>query len=197
MVQTGVPFGEITAVRDWLGIQGDVRCPTRQHPRRPVAGFACTRSEVSGRRLWGLFAQRFETPKRFFAQHLVLNYCPLAFVESSGRNRTPDKLPANERTALFAACDRQLRQVVQAVQPEWLIAIGDFAWRRAQQVFPKPAPNLAKIPHPSPANPAANRDWAVRAAAQLEALGIWARTGARSPNQLKLAEGCRRREESH
>ena len=173
MVQTGIPFGEIAAVRDWLRIQGRVECPARQHPRRPITGFACTRSEVSGRRLWGLFAQRFQTPARFFAEHLVLNYCPLAFVEPSGRNRTPDKLPLEERAELFAACDRHLRQVVQALQPEWLVAIGEFAFRRAQEVFPQPGPTLAKIPHPSPANPAANRDWAVRAAAQLEALGLW------------------------
>jgi len=173
MVQTGVPFGEIGAVRNWLGVQGIVQCPSTQHERRPITGFACTRSEVSGRRLWGLFAERFQTPARFFAEHLVLNYCPLAFVESSGRNRTPDKLPPAERTSLFAACDSHLRAVVEILQPEWIIGIGQFAFNRSQHVFRQPEPNLAKIPHPSPANPAANRDWALRAAVQLEALGLW------------------------
>jgi single-strand selective monofunctional uracil DNA glycosylase len=173
MVQTGVPFGEIAAVRDWLGIRGTVSCPAKQHPRRPITAFACSRSEVSGRRLWGLFAARFQTPLRFFSEHLVLNYCPLAFVEHSGRNRTPDKLPPSERTALFEACDEHLRAAVEVLQPQWVIGIGDFAFRRSQQVFPQPAPHTAKIPHPSPANPAANRDWAVRASAQLEALGLW------------------------
>src|SRR5437870_3551172 len=85
MVQTGVPFGEITAVRDWLRVQAPVGPPERQHPRRPIVGFACARSEVSGRRLWGLFAERFGQPEQFFAEHFVLSYCPLAFLEATGR----------------------------------------------------------------------------------------------------------------
>jgi single-strand selective monofunctional uracil DNA glycosylase len=173
MVQTGVPFGEITAVRDWLQIQAVVSKPPREHPRRPVAGFACTRSEVSGRRLWGLFAERFGSPARFFADHLVMNYCPLAFIESSGRNRTPDKLRPSEKAALFAACDAHLRTVVDALQPEWLLGIGDFALKRAEQAFPNGTPRLGRILHPSPASPAANRNWAALAARQLEDLGVW------------------------
>ena len=90
MTQTGVPFGEVAAVRDWLKLPCRINRPSREHPRRPVQGFACPRSEVSGRRLWGLFAARFGTPAKFFAEHIVMNYCPLAFVERSGRNLTPD-----------------------------------------------------------------------------------------------------------
>src|SRR5205809_6922512 len=119
MAQTGVPFGEVAAVRDWLGVEGSVGRPRREHPRRPVAGFACARSEVSGQRLWGLFAARFGQPDNFFAEHLVMNYCPLAFLEATGRNRTPDKLAAAERASLFAACDGHLRSIVEALQPEW------------------------------------------------------------------------------
>ena len=159
MAQTGVPFGEVAAVRDWLRIEGPVGKPQREHPRRPVAGFACARSEVSGRRLWGLFAERFRTPQRFFAEHLVMNYCPLAFLERSGRNRTPDKLPAAERAALFTACDRHLRAVIAALKPEWLIGVGDFAARRAEQVFGNSPLKIGRILHPSPASPAANRNW--------------------------------------
>src|SRR5213596_435276 len=59
MAQTGVPFGDVGAVRDWLGIETRVGKPLREHPRRPVTGFGCARSEVSGQRLWGLFAERF------------------------------------------------------------------------------------------------------------------------------------------
>ena len=173
MVQTGVPFGEVAAVRDWLRVGGPVGKPDREHPRRPVSGFACVRSEVSGRRLWGLFAERFGTPERFFAEHIVVNYCPLAFLESGGRNRTPDKLPASEKAALFAACDRHLRAVVAALQPEWLIGVGDFAVKRAEDVFPDGSVKLGRILHPSPASPAANRDWRRLAARQLEALGVW------------------------
>lgn len=174
MAQTGVPFGEVRIVCDWLGIQASVRRPRSEHPRRPVAGFACPRSEVSGKRLWGLFAQRFGTPERFFADHIVLNYCPLLFLERSGRNRTPDKLPASERAALFAVCDEHLRVAVAMLTPEWLIGIGDFALRRAAALFPSGPPNLGRILHPSPASPLANRGWAALATRQLETLGVWA-----------------------
>jgi single-strand selective monofunctional uracil DNA glycosylase len=173
MVQTGVPFGEISAVRDWLKIEAAVQPPPCEHPRRLISGFACARSEVSGKRLWGLMAQRFGTPQNFFAQHIILNYCPLSFLEGSGRNRTPDKLPAAEKAALFAACDEHLRAVIGALQPEWLIGIGDFALKRIQQVFTNGGPRLGRILHPSPASPAANRNWALSARRQLEELGVW------------------------
>jgi single-strand selective monofunctional uracil DNA glycosylase len=173
MVQTGVPFGEVSAVREWLGIEATVGRPAREHLRRPVEGFGCGRSEVSGRRLWGLFAQRFGSAERFFEQHLVMNYCPLAFVESSGANRTPDKLTAVERAALFAACDEHLREVIEVLQPEWVVGIGDFARRRAEEAVGQGVVRLGRILHPSPASPAANRDWAGLATRQLEELGVW------------------------
>jgi single-strand selective monofunctional uracil DNA glycosylase len=173
MVQTGVPFGEVGAVRDWLGIQGLVRRPRVEHPGRPITGFGCLRSEVSGRRLWGLFAERFKTPAEFFGEHIVLNYCPLAFLESSGRNRTPDKLPVAERAALFRACDRHLRAVVAVLRPEWLIGVGDFAAKRAAQVLGGGTVKIGQILHPSPASPAANRGWTTLPVRQLQALGIW------------------------
>jgi single-strand selective monofunctional uracil DNA glycosylase len=173
MVQTGVPFGQIAAVRDWLGIEAKIGRPPNEHPKRRVAGFACSRSEISGQRLWGLFAERFGGADKFFSQHLVVNYCPLAFLESSGRNRTPEKLPAAERAALFAACDGHLREVVRVLQPEWLVGVGDFAAKRAEQIFPGEQFCLGRILHPSPASPAANRDWARLATAQLRELGIW------------------------
>ena len=47
MVQTGVPFGDVGHVRDWLGIEAAVGRPPRIHPKRPIDGFACQRSEVS------------------------------------------------------------------------------------------------------------------------------------------------------
>ena len=175
MVQTGVPFGEIKAVRDWLKINHAVGKPPVEHPRRPITGLSCTRSEISGQRLWGLFAERFGDAPQFFREHLVLNYCPLAFMESTGRNRTPDKLAAHEKEIVFAACDRHLREAVRVLEPEWLIGIGDFARRRAQTVFPGESPRIGQILHPSPANPEANRAWAALATEQLVKLGVWRR----------------------
>ncbi len=173
MAQTGVPFGEVSAVRDWLKIEAPIGKPPREHPKRPVEGFACPRSEVSGRRLWGLFAERFGPAQKFFAGHFVVNYCPLAFFEAGGANRTPDKLPAAELAPVLAACDRHLRRVVEILQPEWLIGIGGFALKRAEQLFAGAPLKLGTILHPSPASPAANRGWGRQAAAQLEALGVW------------------------
>src|SRR6185436_7468972 len=97
MAQTGVPFGDVQMVRDWMGIHGEVGRPPKEHPKRPIQGFSCPRSEVSGSRLWGWAKERFGTPERFFETYFVMNYCPLAFVEASGKNLTPDKLPAAEK----------------------------------------------------------------------------------------------------
>ena len=116
MAQTGVPFGEIPAVRDWMGLSGEVKKPIPEHPKRPVDGLACTKSEVSGRRLWGLFSEKYPNAKDFFKDHFVANYCPLVFMEESGKNRTPDKLPASEKKPLEEVCDQHLKEIVEILQ---------------------------------------------------------------------------------
>jgi single-strand selective monofunctional uracil DNA glycosylase len=174
MVQTGVPFGEIAAVRDWLGLRARIEKPRSEHPKRPVLGFDCPRSEVSGRRLWKLFAERFGLPDQFFAGHFVANYCPLAFCEAGGRNQTPDKLPRTERDRLFAICDEHLRRVLEILQPEWLVGIGGFAAERGRLVSENTKIHVGQILHPSPASPKANRhDWTKTATRQLMKIGIW------------------------
>ncbi len=172
MAQTGVPFGDVAMVRDFLGIHAPVMTPVREHPKRPVQGFDCPRSEVSGTRLWGWIRDRFGTPEAFFRDFFVANYCPLVFMEDSARNRTPDKLPAAERAGLFAACDEALQQVVAAMDPAVVVGIGGFAERRAREALPEFAGTIGGILHPSPASPLANRDWARQAEAQLKRLGV-------------------------
>ena len=172
MAQTGVPFGEVSHVRDWLGITAAVEAPERVHPKRPIEGFACARSEISGARLWGALAARHGTAERFFAERFVANYCPLVFMEESGRNFTPDKLRASERDALFAACDLHLRRLVELLEPEWLIGIGKFTEARARAVLAGTGVKVSTILHPSPASPSANRGWAEQADAQLRAIGL-------------------------
>ena len=160
MAQIGVPFGEVEAARGWLGLEAPVGKPPVEHPKRPIEGFACTRSEVSGRRLWGWARARFGTPEAFFARFFVLNYCPLVFMEDSGRNRTPEKLPASEREPLFAACDRALRASIAAFAPRFVIGVGKFAEDRVRAAVGPDAPfTLGRIPHPSPASPLANQGW--------------------------------------
>lgn len=174
MTQTGVPFGEIAAVRDWMGVNSKVERPPNEHPKRPVVGFDCLRSEISGKRLWGLFAQRFGTAPKFFSDHYVVNYCPLVFMEASARNVTPDKLPRREVERLFAVCDEHLKRVVEALQPKWLVGVGGFAFARVQALAEKmPQLKTAQILHPSPASPAANRNWSGLVTAQLEQCGAW------------------------
>lgn len=173
MAQTGVPFGAIPAVRDWMRLDGSgLRRPADEHPKRPIDGFGCTREEVSGSRLWGWARDRFGTPEDFFARFYVTNYCPLVFLADSGRNLTPDKLPAAERRAVTDACDRALRDTVVALAPRRVVGIGAWAERRAQEALQGLDVPIHRILHPSPASPAANRGWADGAERQLAALGI-------------------------
>jgi single-strand selective monofunctional uracil DNA glycosylase len=172
MAQTGVPFGEVSLVRDWLGIRAAVHKPDDEHPKRPIAGFACTRSEVSGARLWGSLKERYAAPERFFDHAFIANYCPLVFMEDSGRNRTPDKLPRLERDLLFAACDRYLRRMVETLKPQFVIGVGKFAEDRAVAALEGLPVRISTIPHPSPANPAANRGWLPLVDAALRPLGL-------------------------
>jgi len=175
MAQTGVPFGEVAAVRDWLGIEAAVDKPEKEHPKRPIEGFACARSEVSGRRLWGLFRERFHTPAEFFRGHFVANYCPLVFMEPSGANVTPDKLSATESAPLFEICDRALAETIELLEPKWVIGIGGFAEKRIRMVKErvKHEFSVAKILHPSPANPRANSGWQDEVIKNLVELGVW------------------------
>ncbi len=172
MAQTGVPFGEIAHIRNWLGIKGPIDRPHVEHPKRPIQGFDCPRSEVSGRRLWGFFKEKFVEPEAFFKRFFVVNYCPLVFMEESGKNRTPDKLPANEREALFAICDLALGRIVDRLQPQLIIGVGRFATERAKAALSEHHVSIGTILHPSPANPAANRGWAETVDRQLHILGV-------------------------
>ena len=180
MAQVGVPFGEIGLVRDWLQISADVEKPEPEHPKRPVDGFGCRRSEVSGRRLWGFFADCFGPPQAFFAEHFVANYCPLLFLEESGRNRTPDKLPSPEKDALFSLCDEHLRHVVRILRPEWVVGVGRFAAGRAASALADQPVRTATVLHPSPASPLANRGWADLARQALQDAGVWQPKGTPS-----------------
>lgn len=172
MAQTGVPFGDVAMVRDWLGVSGPVDKPDREHPKRPVQGYGCPRSEVSGTRLWGWARDLFGTPDRFFSRFFVANYCPLCFMEESGRNRTPDKLAPEERKRLFAACDRALRRTIDYLQPSIVLGVGKFAESRAVEALSGLEVTVGTVLHPSPASPAANRGWAQAATKTLESYGI-------------------------
>lgn len=172
MAQTGVPFGEVSVVRDWLKIETAVQKPPLEHPRKKVTGFSCHRSEVSGKRLWGLIRERFGEPESFFARFFVINYCPLLFLDEEGRNVTPERLRPAERRALGEACDRALRRMIEYIGPACVVGIGNFAAEQARVALESLPLRVIKILHPSPSNPEANRCWAERVLLQLHEAGI-------------------------
>ena len=173
MAQTGVPFGDKDAVRNWLNIYAEINKPDEEHPSRTIEGFSCRRSEVSGKRLWGFFRKKFKTPRSFFQHHYIANYCPLLFLEESGRNRTPDKLKAEDRQKLYPPCDRHLKALRTILRPEWIIGIGRFAEKQCRRIFDENEVRVGGILHPSPANPRANRNWDQVVEKQLEEMGAW------------------------
>jgi len=172
MAQTGVPFGEINAVRDWMGIEAPVGQPRQLHPKRPVLGFGCTRREVSGRRLWGWAQKNFGSAEVFFKRFFVANYCPLMFMGLGGQNLTPNQLKAAEARPLFEACDHALHRTIAYLQPAYVVGIGQFAADRARIALAGLGPKIGGITHPSPANPKANRGWEPLIRRELTALGI-------------------------
>lgn len=172
MLQTGVPFGDVGMVRDWLGIEAPVSQPPEQHVKRPVQGFAIRRGEVSGRRVWGWARERYGTPERFFAHFFVTNYCPLGFFDANGANLTPDALKGAPRDALYAACDKALGEALQVLRPKAVIGIGRFAEQRLQAVAPQLGIGVVGVTHPSPANPRAHGGWGPHMDAVAQELGL-------------------------
>ena len=181
MAQTGIPFGEVTIVREWLKLSAPIHPPSNEHPKRRVLGYACPRSEVSGARLWGLFKEQFGTPENFFKAHFVVNYCPLLFIASTptgARNVTPDKLSREERAPLYEACDDYLRELILALSPDYVVGVGKFAMEKAQRVICslelENPPVVSDILHPSPASPKSNGgQWGAIATEQLRLSGVW------------------------
>lgn len=188
MAQNGIPFGEISAVRDWMKLEGTVHKPDREHPKRPVEGFACSRSEVSGRRLWGLMKNRWGSPESFFQSNFVVNFCPLVFMDSGGRNITPNQLKKKERVVVLEICGEHLHTLVRTLQPQWLIGVGKFAEEQALRCAREYPDSFSEVQvqgimHPSPANPLANRGWEEIVLHQLETNGVWEITSAPETEQ--------------
>jgi len=93
-------------------------------------------------------------------------------MEASGRNRTPDKLPAAEQARLFEPCDDALRRLVAWCDAKQVIGVGGFAADRAREALASTGLPITSILHPSPANPAANRGWVAAVERQLRGHGI-------------------------
>jgi single-strand selective monofunctional uracil DNA glycosylase len=174
MGQTGVPFGDVVMVRDWMGIEGRVEQPPKLHPKRPITGFATKRREPSGSRLYGWAQARYGAADAFFADFYVVNYCPLLFFDAAGKNLTPPDLKKGDTEALYAACDEHLAAVARELRAAWVLGVGSFAEGRIREVVEAHGldAQVGSVLHPSPANPAANRGWAQQAEAKLLKLGV-------------------------
>lgn len=171
MAQTGVPFGDGTIVRDFLKISGKVNSPNSIHLRRPIYGLDCPRKEISGQRFWGWAQRQFNSATDFLNRFWIHNYCPLIFMEASGKNRTPDKLPASERELLETSCNKALVATINLIQPRLVVGIGKYS---AQRIRASGAQDIVigEVMHPSPANPKANKEWAKVFEIQLKSLGV-------------------------
>ncbi len=177
MGQSGVPFGEISVVTDYLNIRGEVDAFPEAHEKRPVTGLNCPRSEVSGRRLWGLIEELYPEAG-MFPEHLsVMNYCPLLFADRGpgGRNIVPEKLAKEYREPLEQVCDDYLDDMVSLIRPQVIVGIGKYAEAKGKmcaQRISHPV-RVTTVLHPSPASPAANRGWSEKAVQQLKEASLW------------------------
>lgn len=122
--------------------------------------------------MWGWAKSRFGVPEAFFQRFFVHNYCPLSFLEESGRNRTPDKLKADQKRQLFPICDSALERVMGVLRPSLVLGVGVFAESRAREALADTSIPVGRILHPSPANPQANRGWAEIVECQLNEMGV-------------------------
>ncbi|CAL1685046.1 unnamed protein product [Lasius platythorax] len=173
MSQTGVPFGEINMVRNWLKIFGPVGSPLKEHPDRKITGFQCTRSEISGLRLWGLFRDLCGSPENFFRYAYMHNYCPLAFMDARARNITPAELKGEGQRILHEACDKSLIDIIRLLKVEIIVGIGNYAEKRAQIAVQMGglSVQVMVLRHPSP-RAVGNQNWNETAMQRLDELGL-------------------------
>ncbi len=159
MGNTGVPFGCPEQVKEFLGINNlEVKQPRMSHPKRIVVGLEQPKPEVSGRRIWSLLKELYTTPEKTSESIYIVNHCPLWMFNEKGQNITPEKLTGASASKLFELCDQHLREIIEIMDIEVVIGVGNYAASRATIALNDLNVVVTKIPHPSPANPLANRD---------------------------------------
>ncbi|XP_058130049.1 single-strand selective monofunctional uracil DNA glycosylase [Anopheles ziemanni] len=175
MCQTGVPFGYVPAVRDWMGLRGTVSKPTPELPARPVEGLSCTREEQSGKRWWGLFQELCGTPEAFFRSCFVYNLCPLAFFHDSGRNITPSELKGKAKGEIQTISEQYLSIALTVLKPQIIISVGRYTEDRVKSLIKQQKLNPSIVthcmPHPSPRS-LNNTNWNEKAKVWLTDHGI-------------------------
>ncbi|KAK0182484.1 hypothetical protein PV327_000623 [Microctonus hyperodae] len=173
MSQTGIPFGEINSVVNWLKLSGFIGKPQKEQNDRKITGFNCKRSEISGRRFWNFFKSICGNPENFFKYSFIRNYCPVALMDASGRNITPAELKGPEQKRLRDVCDKALVTIIKLLKVEKIIGIGRFAEQRAKNVIKISGLSTKTLwmPHPSPRS-TDNKNWNDKASKVLNDLNL-------------------------
>lgn len=157
MAQTGVPFADVAWAHGWMGVIGEVGQPERAHPKRPVLGFASTRSDPTGGKFYGWAKRRYGTAEKFFGDFFVINYCPLMFLDEAGRNVTLAQLRKADLDALTPVCDAWVEEAIAALRPSHVLPMGSFVDGRVRELAGSTP--VRAVRHPSPVNPANNAGW--------------------------------------
>ena len=163
MAQTGVPFGAVSFVRTYLGIDGKVGHPANESPLRPIVGMDIRRDEASGKAVWTM-ASHYGSRDEFLSRCTVLNYCPLLFLDEKGRNFTPDCLQRDFRSKIEDLCTASLSSILAILSPSSVIALGRFAEGKAKACT---SASVYYFPHPSPLNPSSYSFWKEKALEEL------------------------------
>jgi hypothetical protein len=83
-----------------------------------------------------------------------MNYCPLVWMSATGANLTPDKLPASEMQPVEQACLKHLAEVIELLDPSYLVGVGGFAEDRLTRAAAAcgSKATVGRVLHPSPAS---------------------------------------------
>ena len=162
MGNTGIPFGCPEKVSKYLNITGlKVKEPVKVHPKRRINGLECEKPEISGKRILGLIEDIYGPPKNAFKNVFVLNHFPLWMFNSAGQNITPDKLKKSSAEDIFKICNKYLSDIINMLNAKKIIGVGKYANKMAHIAIKENNLEgiiIEEIPHPSPANPLANKD---------------------------------------
>uniref|UniRef100_A0A1A9WNN6 Uracil-DNA glycosylase-like domain-containing protein n=1 Tax=Glossina brevipalpis TaxID=37001 RepID=A0A1A9WNN6_9MUSC len=163
MGQTGVPFGNITSVRDMMQLSGLVDQPDEIHPKRPVNGLQHTTEEPSGKRLWPLLEKLADgSLDNFFKQCFVYNFCPLIYYDKHGKNITPNELKGAYRQEILNVCLETLESLIRLLDCEIVVAIGDYVFQCLKKSEYCQSKRIMKLAHPSP-RAVGNQNWPEKA----------------------------------
>jgi single-strand selective monofunctional uracil DNA glycosylase len=88
------------------------------------------------------------------------------------RRRGKPAMPPGSRSPSGRKNQRRVKRPRCRIARQWSVGIGGFAERRVRVALPAFTGRIGGMPHLSPANPLANRNWAEQADAALRKAGV-------------------------